>query len=40
MLAGVSAIIAFAVLGKIADGILVIASRPLLVWQDVGRARL
>ncbi|MCO4054878.1 MAG: ABC transporter permease [Bosea sp.] len=35
-----AAIIAFAVLGKIADGILVIASRPLLVWQDVGRARL
>jgi len=35
-----AAIIAFAVLGKIADGILVIASRPLLVWQDIGRARL
>jgi sulfonate transport system permease protein len=35
-----AAIIAFAVLGKIADGVLVIASRPLLVWQDVGRARL
>jgi sulfonate transport system permease protein len=35
-----AAIITFAVLGKIADGILVIASRPLLVWQDVGRARL
>jgi sulfonate transport system permease protein len=35
-----AAIIAFAVLGKIADGVLVIATRPLLVWQDVGRARL
>ncbi len=35
-----AAIIAFAVLGKIADGILVIITRPLLAWQDVGRDKL
>jgi sulfonate transport system permease protein len=35
-----AAIIAFAVLGKIADGLLVVVTRPLLIWQDVGRDRL
>lgn len=35
-----SAIIAFAVLGKIADGLLVLTTRPLLSWQDLGRSRL
>ena len=35
-----AAIIAFAVLGKLADGILVVVTRPLLTWQDVGRDRL
>jgi sulfonate transport system permease protein len=34
------AMIAFALLGKIADGILVGLSRPLLRWQDIVRARL
>jgi hypothetical protein len=32
--------IAFAVLGKLADGLLVVVTRPLLTWQDVGRDRL
>ena len=35
-----AAIIAFAVLGKLADAILVAGTRPLLRWQDVSRARL
>ncbi len=35
-----AAIIAFAVLGKLADGILVFITRPLLAWQDVGRDKL
>lgn len=35
-----AAIIAFAVLGKIADGLLVLLSRPLLAWQDVGRDKM
>lgn len=35
-----AAIIAFAVLGKLADGLLVVVTRPLLTWQDVGRDRL
>ncbi|MGL4437775.1 MAG: ABC transporter permease [Bosea sp. (in: a-proteobacteria)] len=35
-----AAIIAFAVLGKLADGILVMLSRPLLTWQDVGRDKM
>lgn len=35
-----AAIIAFAVLGKLADGLLVLASRPLLRWQDVARDKL
>jgi sulfonate transport system permease protein len=35
-----AAIIAFAVLGKLADGLLVVLSRPLLVWQDVGRDKM
>ena len=35
-----AAIIAFAILGKICDGLLVAATAPLLVWQDVARERL
>jgi sulfonate transport system permease protein len=35
-----AAIIAFAVLGKLADAILVLLTRPLLVWQDTARGRL
>jgi sulfonate transport system permease protein len=35
-----AAIIAFALLGKIADSVLVAATRPLLRWQDVCRERL
>ncbi|NNM73451.1 ABC transporter permease subunit [Enterovirga aerilata] len=35
-----AAIIAFALLGKLADAILVAATRPLLRWQDVSRERL
>lgn len=34
------AMITFALLGKLADGILVALSRPLLRWQDTVRARL
>lgn len=34
------AMITFALLGKLADGILVGLSKPLLRWQDVVRARL
>lgn len=35
-----AAILAFAGLGKLADGLLVLATRPLLRWQDVSRAVL
>lgn len=35
-----AAIIAFAILGKLADGLLVAVTRPLLAWQDVSRERL
>lgn len=35
-----AAILAFAVLGKLADGLLVMIARPLLTWQDVGRDAL
>jgi len=35
-----AAIIAFAILGKLADSMLVVATRPLLRWQDVSRDRL
>ena len=35
-----AAIIAFAVLGKLADALLVAAARPLLGWQDVRRGGL
>lgn len=35
-----AAIIAFAALGKICDGILVILTRPLLRWQDLARSKL
>ncbi len=35
-----AAIIAFAVLGKLADGLLVLVTRPLLAWQDLGRDKL
>ncbi|MBB4040426.1 sulfonate transport system permease protein [Microvirga flocculans] len=36
----VAAIIAFALLGKIADSLLVVASMPLVRWQDTVRERL
>ncbi len=35
-----AAIIAFALLGKAADSVLVLVTRPLLRWQDVARERL
>ena len=35
-----AAIIAFAALGKICDGILVMLTRPLLRWQDLARSKL
>lgn len=35
-----AAIITFAILGKLCDQILVMATRPLLAWQDTVRARL
>ena len=35
-----AAILALALLGKLADGLLVLASRPLLRWQDVSRGVL
>ena len=35
-----AAIITFAVLGKIADGVLLMLTRPLLVWQDTVRESL
>jgi sulfonate transport system permease protein len=35
-----AAIIAFAVLGKFSDSLLIAVTRPLLAWQDVSRARL
>lgn len=36
----IAAIIAFAVLGKLADGLLVALTRPFLAWQDLGRSKL
>jgi sulfonate transport system permease protein len=36
----VAAILCFAVLGKLADGLLVLLTRPLLRWQDIGRPSL
>ena len=35
-----AAIVAFAVLGKLADGLLVTLTRPLLTWQDTSRDHL
>ena len=35
-----AAIIAFALLGKACDTVLVAATRPVLRWQDTVRARL
>jgi sulfonate transport system permease protein len=35
-----AAIIAFALLGKAADSVLVLATKPLVRWQDVARERL
>jgi sulfonate transport system permease protein len=35
-----AAIIAFALLGKLSDSILIAVTRPLLAWQDIARARL
>jgi sulfonate transport system permease protein len=34
------AMIVFALLGKLSDGILVAISRPILRWQDTHRVRL
>ncbi|WP_084651178.1 ABC transporter permease [Bosea sp. BIWAKO-01] len=36
----IAAIIAFAVLGKLADGLLLAITRPFLAWQDLGRDKL
>lgn len=36
----IAAIIAFAVLGKLADGLLIAITRPFLSWQDLGRDKL
>jgi sulfonate transport system permease protein len=36
----IAAIISFAVLGKLADGLLVAITRPFLAWQDTARATL
>lgn len=36
----IAAIIAFAVLGKLADGLLLAITRPFLAWQDTARDRL
>jgi sulfonate transport system permease protein len=35
-----AAIVAFALLGKAADSILVLVTKPLTVWQDLSRTRL
>jgi sulfonate transport system permease protein len=35
-----AAIIAFALLGKAADSVLVLATKPLVRWQDTARERL
>jgi sulfonate transport system permease protein len=35
-----AAIIAFALLGKLSDSLLLAVTRPLLAWQDVARTRL
>ncbi|WP_377845708.1 ABC transporter permease [Bosea sp. UC22_33] len=36
----IAAIISFAVLGKLADGLLVAITRPFLAWQDTARDKL
>ena len=36
----IATIIAFAVLGKLADGLLLALTRPFLAWQDLGRSKL
>ncbi|MGL4727683.1 MAG: ABC transporter permease [Bosea sp. (in: a-proteobacteria)] len=36
----IAAIIAFALLGKLADSVLVAITRPFLAWQDTARGRL
>jgi sulfonate transport system permease protein len=36
----IAAIIAFAVLGKLADSLLVAITRPFLAWQDTARGRM
>ena len=35
-----AAIVAFALLGKAADSILILVTKPFIAWQDVSRARL
>jgi sulfonate transport system permease protein len=36
----IAAIISFAVLGKLTDGLLIAATRPVLAWQDTARDKL
>ena len=36
----VAAIVAFALLGKAADSVLILVTKPFIAWQDVSRARL
>ena len=36
----IAAIIAFAILGKLADSLLLIITRPILAWQDMARDKL
>jgi sulfonate transport system permease protein len=36
----VAAIVAFALLGKAADSVLILITKPFMAWQDVSRARL
>jgi sulfonate transport system permease protein len=35
-----AAIVAFALLGKAADSVLILVTKPFIAWQDVSRARL
>ena len=35
-----ASIIAFAVVGKLSDSVLIVLTRPLLTWQDTARSRL
>jgi len=35
-----AAIVAFALLGKAADSVLILITKPFIAWQDVSRERL